>query len=154
MPSPIPVSIVVAWGDMDAFNHVNNTVYLRWFETARIRWFEQLGLLNRMDTERIGPILARTAIDYRRPVTYPDTVHVTVHVPRVGTTSLVLAYRVTSEAQHDALVAEGETVIVLLNYNTGEKIPLDAALREALEKWCSDPTPMPTWQPSPGSCRH
>ena len=36
---PVSVQIPVAWGDMDAFGHVNNTVYLRWFETARIAFF-------------------------------------------------------------------------------------------------------------------
>jgi acyl-CoA thioester hydrolase len=75
---PVSLTIPVAWGDMDAFGHVNNTVYLRWLESARIDYFKKVGLLDRMARDRVGPILARTEIDYRRPVTWPDTVHVEV----------------------------------------------------------------------------
>ena len=39
---PVRRELPVQWGDMDAFAHVNNTVYLRWFETVRIAYFEEL----------------------------------------------------------------------------------------------------------------
>src|SRR5688572_8889519 len=104
---PVRVVIPVAWGEMDAFAHVNNTAYLRWFESARIVLFERTGLIERMAAERIGPILARATLDYRRPVVYPDTVTVACWVARVGHTSAVLGYRITSEQQGGAVVAEG-----------------------------------------------
>src|SRR4051812_27249954 len=56
----VTVEIPVAWGDMDAFGHVNNTVYFRWFESARIAYFEKIGLNERMKRDKKGPILART----------------------------------------------------------------------------------------------
>jgi acyl-CoA thioester hydrolase len=126
---PITVEVPVAWGDMDAFGHVNNAVYLRWFETARIACFERIGLIDRMKSEHVGPILARAVVDYRRPVVYPDTVCVRTTVSRLGTTSFVLSYRVESSTLGGAVVAEGETVVVLLDYRTGAKVPLDEALR-------------------------
>jgi acyl-CoA thioester hydrolase len=126
---PVTVEIPVAWGDMDAFGHVNNAVYLRWFETARIAWFERVGLIERMKAERVGPILARAGVDYRRPVVYPDTVRVAATVTKLGRTSFVMAYRAESGAQGGAVVAEGETVIVMLDYRTGDKVPLDEPLR-------------------------
>src|SRR5687767_1167703 len=54
----VTVEIPVQWGDMDAFGHVNNTVYFRWFESARIAYFEKIGLNERMRRDRKGPILA------------------------------------------------------------------------------------------------
>lgn len=128
----ISVDIPVAWGDMDSFGHVNNAVYLRWLETARIASFLKSGVLDRKDAEGVGPILARATVDYRRPVVFPDTVHVSVGVGRVGASSFVLTYRVTSEAQAQTVVAEGETVIVQINYRTGEKVPIEGALRATL----------------------
>jgi acyl-CoA thioester hydrolase len=118
---------------MDAFQHVNNTVYLRWMESARIAYFERLDLADRSLGEGVGPILARTEIDYRRPVTYPDTVTIVVGVTRVGTSSFAMSDSVTSEKQGGAVVAEGRTVQVLIDYGTGEKVPLDAEMRERIE---------------------
>lgn len=125
------MTVQVAWGDMDSFQHVNNTVYLRWFESARIVYFDQLGMGERMRSERVGPILARTVIDYRKPVTYPDTVRVDVWPTLVGKSSFTLGYAVHS-AQQNAVVASGETVIVLVDYKTGRSVALDDGVRAAL----------------------
>lgn len=121
----------VAWGDMDAFRHVNNTVYLRWFESARIALFAEAGVADPDDAGGVGPILARTEIDYRVPLRFPDRVRATAHVVRVGTTSFVIAYRVTNEA--GAVAAEGQTVIVMMNYRTGDKVAIGPELRRRLE---------------------
>ena len=121
-----PVTIPVAWGDMDALGHVNNTVYSRWFETARIEWFARVDIATTGGS--IGPILARTELDFRSPVTWPDTVEVAIGVLSVGRTSIKLGYRVTSQKQ-SRVVAEGVTVVVLYDYSTKQSVPLDDALR-------------------------
>jgi acyl-CoA thioester hydrolase len=128
---PVSVSFPVAWGEMDAFQHVNNAVYARWVETGRIAYFTRLGLLERMRTEGVGPILARLAIDFRRPVTFPDTVRVDNTVTRIGNSSFTLAHRIWSEEQ-DAEVAAGEDVIVVLDYRSGRKAKVDEPLRAAI----------------------
>ena len=55
---PIVITLPVQWGDQDVLGHVNNTVYLRWFESSRIADFERIGLSTAILTEKIGPILA------------------------------------------------------------------------------------------------
>lgn len=139
-PLTVSMRIPVAWGDMDALGHVNNTIFLRWFESARIAWWEQLGLSTFVLADGIGPILARTTIDYRRPVKYPDTIEVSVTTLRVGGKSVVLGYRVTSSAQGGALVAEGETVIVLYDYRRGQALPIPPELRRQMGAPPSEPT--------------
>jgi acyl-CoA thioester hydrolase len=129
---PVSLEIPVAWGDMDAFGHVNNSVFLRWFESARIAYFEETGLLERMERDRVGPILARTACDYRRAVAYPDQMRVEATVTRMGTSSLVMGYRAHSRRQ-GALAAEGEGVIVLFDYRSEQKVAIDPGLRAAIE---------------------
>src|SRR2546421_5495361 len=125
--SMVTVEIPVAWGDMDAFGHVNNTIYFRWFESARIAYFEKIGMNERMKRERKGPILARTTCDYEKPLTFPDTIRATARVVKLGNTSFVMEYRVTS-AKHGP-AAKGEGVIVLIDYEKGGKVPLDDELR-------------------------
>jgi acyl-CoA thioester hydrolase len=128
---PVSVSIPVAWGEMDAFQHVNNVSYVRWLETGRIAYFQRIGFLERMRSEGIGPILARLTIDYRRPVTFPDTVRVDVTTTKIGRSSFTLAYRIWSEAQQ-AEVLTAEDVIVVRDYRASRTAPVDAALRSAI----------------------
>lgn len=129
---PVSLKIPVAWGDMDAFGHVNNSVFLRWFESARIAYFEHLGMLERMERDRVGPIVARVTCDYRRALAYPDEVEVQATVSRLGTSSFVMGYRAHSLGQ-GALAAEGESVVVLFDYRSEQKVALDPELRAAIK---------------------
>ncbi len=128
---PVSITIPVAWGEMDAFQHVNNVVYSRWIESARIAYFEAIGLLARMRREGVGPIVGRLAIDFRKPVTFPDTVRVDATVARIGTRSFTMGYRVWSADQR-AEVATGEDVIVLVDYRKQVTTPVDEPLRRAI----------------------
>ena len=128
---PVSVSIPVAWGDMDAFQHVNNVVYARWLETARIVYLERIGLIDRMREEGVGPILAKTVIDYKRPLQYPDTVHVRATVTRIGGSSFAMSFRIRSEALGTD-VASGEQVMVVYDYRAGATAPVDDRLRGAI----------------------
>lgn len=120
---PVKLVLPVQWGEMDAFHHVNNVHYLRWFESARIAYFAAIGVsIELEDAPALRPILARATIDYRAPVTFPDTVTVSATVKSFGTTSFVMGYRLESQAQQK-LVAEGDAVIVLLD-GAGVKVAL------------------------------
>src|SRR3954464_3197376 len=85
---PVTISLPVQWGDQDAFGHVNNAIYFRWYESARIAYSQRIGLIDLFESERIGPILASISCDYRRAITFPDTVDVGSRVTRIGRTSL------------------------------------------------------------------
>ena len=71
---PVSIEIPIAWGDMDAFTHVNNVVYFKHFESVRIAYFEKLSFMQFKDQTGIGPILASTQCTYKIPLTYPDIV--------------------------------------------------------------------------------
>ena len=129
---PVSIEIPVAWGDMDAFLHVNNVVYLRWFESARIAYFERCGLIARMKADGVGPILARTSIDYRIPLAYPDTVRASCTVSAFGKTSFTMDYKIVRATHPGEEAASGSTVIVLVDYRKGGKVPLDESLRQAV----------------------
>jgi acyl-CoA thioester hydrolase len=129
---PISIEHRVAWGEMDAFGHVNNANYLRWFESARIASFEAVAInIGGGDTSPWVPILARATVDFRRPVTYPDTLRIEAAVASFGTTSFTMRYRAVSQTH--GLAAEGDGVVVLLDPRSGQKTPLPVSLRAVIE---------------------
>lgn len=132
MSWPVEVEVNVAWGEMDAFQHVNNTVFLRWFETARIAYFQKIEMPTRAGGETPGPILARATIDFKQPVTFPDRVKVRARIDKVGTTSFTMQYQ--AESQHRGIVAEGDGVVVMFDYRKGTKVAVGDDLRARIAK--------------------
>lgn len=130
---PVSIEHSVQWGEMDAFGHVNNANYLRWFESARIAYFERTGIATTSaDSSPWAPILGRATVDFRKPVKYPDVVKVFATVTKFGNTSLTMAYRADSKAL--GVVAEGEAIVVLLNPTTGAKVSIPDTLKRAIEQ--------------------
>jgi acyl-CoA thioester hydrolase len=129
---PVVIEVPVAWGEMDAFEHVNNIVYFRYFESARMACFERLGMGERLRETGIGPILHSTSCRFRVPLTYPDTISVGTAVTGVGADRFGMTYRVVSHA-HARTAADGEGTIVMYDYRAGEKASIPDDLRERLE---------------------
>ncbi len=129
---PVEVPVTVHWGDMDALGHVNNARYFTWFESARMALFERVCLAATGSPE-IGPILAHTRCDFLAPVTYPAEIVAGTRVSRLGNTSFGMDYAVWTEGDGPGKpVARGEGVIVLVNYDSGEKVPIPDDLRQRL----------------------
>lgn len=127
---PVQLILPVRWGDMDAFAHVNNIVYFQYFESARIAYFERMGIIGGAPTGP-GPILASTQCRFRAPVTYPDTVTVGARVAEVGEDRFRMEYAVWSE-RLATVAAKGEGVVVSFDYGAGRKIALPEAWRAAI----------------------
>ena len=102
---PVILAIPVAWGDMDAFQHVNNVVYFRYFESARIAYLERLDVAGFIQTTGIGPI---------------------------GSDRFVMDQCLVS-AHHQQIAAQGDATTVTYDYTKGAKAPLPAAVRTRIE---------------------
>lgn len=129
----LTVEVPVAWGDMDAFGHVNNTVFFRWFETGRIAFLDAIDFTAGGAEGGIGPILASTSCRFRRPVAFPDTVTVGVRVAEVSDDRFTHEYRVVSQASGE-VVAEGQGVVVAYDYSAGRKAPIPTTVRQAIDR--------------------
>ncbi|WP_144211828.1 acyl-CoA thioesterase [Shewanella donghaensis] len=129
----IITEIPVAWGEMDALNHVNNVVYFRYFETARIDFFNQINMLKYLKETSIGPVLNETQARFKRPVTFPDTVLVSVSISDIQQDRFVMHYRIFSKAQQ-AITTTGSAKVVMFNFKTGQKATLTPELLTALEQ--------------------
>ena len=130
---PVILEIPVAWGEMDAFQHVNNTVYLRYAESARIAYMEAAGLGATMDGTAIGPILHSISCRFKFPLTYPDTALVGTRAGEFGADRFHMSFRIVS-TRHARVAAEGDSLIVSYDYSAGGKVPLPEAMRAAIER--------------------
>lgn len=128
---PVQVKTHIAWGEMDAYGHINNIYYLRYFESARIQYFQEIGLNDLKSKTGIGPILAQTTCKYLKPLTYPDQIIVGAKVKSMGKSSFVMEYLIVSEKS--GVAASGEGVIVIYDYNNSKKAELPLTTREAIE---------------------
>lgn len=126
---PIIYQQPIHWGEMDAFNHLNNVVYYRYAESARIGYLQALGMFD----GSMVTVLAQSSCQYLRPVTYPDTLLLGVRCQRLGNTSIVMEYSYYSCAQ-EAIVATADAVIVRLDSDGKDKLPWSNAERERLLK--------------------
>jgi acyl-CoA thioester hydrolase len=130
---PVVIEIPVMWGEMDAFQHVNNIVYFRYFESARISYFERLDVLEFMKKTGIGPILASTSCRFKVPLTYPDKVLVGAKVTNIEQDRFTMNYIVTS-TKIQKVVAEGDGLIVAFNYRDNKKAIIPDELRQRIQQ--------------------
>ena len=128
----ISIDIPIAWGDMDAFNHVNNTRFFRYFETARIKYFEKAGFIETMEKNSIGPILANISAKFIKPLFYPDTVTVGTRVTSIEPTQFIMEYIIESKSK--GIAAIGESKIVVYDYKSAERTTLPDTVRERIRE--------------------
>ena len=130
---PVITEIPVAWGDMDALRHVNNVVYFRYFETARINYLHQCGLLEAAKASGIGPVVSHTECFYKAPVTYPDTLQVGARVSEVRADRFIMEYKVFSSTTK-RVTTTGTATVVLFDFTAQRKANLPDALIQKLEQ--------------------
>ncbi len=125
--------IEIRFADIDAFGHVNNAVYLTYFEVARSRYWHEV---IQWDWKALGVIIARAEVDFIRQLTLRDRIKIYVRTSRIGHTSFDLEYALVSVAKDGAetSVAKGMTVCVAFNYGSQLPSPIPDTLRQAMEK--------------------
>lgn len=128
---PDTLALPVQWGEQDAFGHVNNTVYFRWCESARLSYLEKVGLRAEAPSGTVGPILAHIGCNFRLPVKYPDAVAVGSRVTRLGRSSFEMEHRIVSERL--GLVAEATSTLVVYDYSLAKSVAIPEELRTAIE---------------------
>lgn len=118
----------VRWGDLDKLNHVNNTVYFRYMEDARMGFAHACG----MGVEGSGRdfVLANVSCDFLHPIFWPATVVVDTRLIKVGRTSIQCEVEISVKGQ-DACCARARNVIVGVDTDSGRPKPWSDAELEA-----------------------
>ncbi|MBS1611395.1 MAG: acyl-CoA thioesterase [Bacteroidetes bacterium] len=123
----------IRWSDMDEMRHVNNAVYLTYFEQARVYYFHEACQWN---WKEIGAILANAHVDYLRPVVFPNDTYVYVRTSKLGNKSFEVSYIITSIVKgEEQLTTTGSTTMVLFDYQTNKSVPMPDYLRERLSNY-------------------
>jgi acyl-CoA thioester hydrolase len=128
----IRVDIPIAWGDMDAFEHVNNTKFFRYFETARIKYFEKAGFIESMKKNSIGPILASISAKFIKPLFYPDTITVGTRVSSIEPTHFIMEYIIVNKSKETAAI--GESKMVAYDYKSSKRVTLPDIVRNKIRE--------------------
>lgn len=130
-PLVLSLDLPVAWGEQDAFGHLNNVVYFRYFENVRMHYLERIGVLRSHVEEGLGVILASTTCDFERPVVWPAQLRIRTGCTRIGNTSFTMVYAITDASGN--IVATGTSVQVMYDYARNTKVPVPKAIRQAIE---------------------
>lgn len=123
----------VNWADIDAFGHVNNLAYLRYFQSARIAFCQAVGIAVQPDEPAPSFIVASTQCQYFKPLHFPNELMIETQVVELGSTSLHLRHELKDEQTNHC--ATGADVLVLFDYQSREKINISRELRSILERW-------------------
>jgi acyl-CoA thioester hydrolase len=118
--------IPIRWGDMDAQGHVNNAVYFRYMEQARVEWLAAVRHRVGEHLAGIGEVIVTASCTFLLPLTYPGTVTVRMFLGAPGRSSVDSQYELSMD---ERIYAEGAAKIVWIDNSTLRSIPLPAALR-------------------------
>jgi acyl-CoA thioester hydrolase len=116
---------------MDAYGHVNNIMFFRYFENSRLELFRVLGWPVGQRPSGVGPILAETRCRFRKPLAFPDRIAVGIRITDVAEDRFSMEHLLVSQ-QWNAVAAEGSGLVVTFDYQAGRKAPLPDQIRQQL----------------------
>ncbi len=119
--------IPIRWGDMDAWGHVNNTVYFRYLEIIRVEWLHRAA--GAPDLEGEGPVIINTFCNFLRQLRYPGDVLAKHYVANPGRTSFEVYVTLERTDAPGELYATGGAKTVWMNYRKEHSVPLPDPVR-------------------------
>lgn len=131
---PFWFPVEVRWGDMDAMGHVNNSIYFRYCESARIALLRRLNVTSRAEGSPCGPTLVTTSCDFKREVKYPAALDLGVRVEHISRRSFAMQYGMFF-AGTEELAAVARSVNAWINYAEMRAVELPEELRAALAQF-------------------
>ena len=120
----------IDWSEIDAFGHVNNLSILKYVQAARVNYLEIIGLMQMQATIKIGPILASTTCQFRKPLFYPGQVTIYTNVDNVKNSSFHVQHQIINDKKE--LVAEAQDIIVFYDFNKNTKLTISDEIKEKI----------------------
>jgi acyl-CoA thioester hydrolase len=122
--------MAMRWGDMDTMGHVNNTLYFRYLEQARIEAFESLGIPP--TPGGIGPVIINAHCTFLRQLRYPGEIEVRTWAGALGRSSFEMLQQIRRIDEPELLYAEGGAKVVWVDQRVEKSTPLPPSVRAAL----------------------
>jgi acyl-CoA thioester hydrolase len=124
------VRMPIRWGDMDAMGHVNNTVYFRYLEQARIEWFEAMGCPPALSG--VGPVIISAHCTFLKQLRYPGDISVTTSIGDFGRSSFHTRHEIRRVDEPETLMAEGGSKVVWVDQRIEKSVALPDEMRDLL----------------------
>ncbi|SEE08429.1 acyl-CoA thioester hydrolase [Arthrobacter alpinus] len=145
MAPGIQIAQQIRFGDIDAYDHVNNVVFLQYLEDARVQLtYADLpggGTFQDLVGKDLFTLVGRHEIEYLAPISFrPTPIFVNIWVTNIGGSSFDFGYTITEE-DVSVVYAQAATSMVLVSRTTGRPVRLTDTQRTALEAWLGDPVP-------------
>ncbi|MEI6681200.1 MAG: acyl-CoA thioesterase [Bacteroidota bacterium] len=128
--SAVKIELRIDWSEIDLFGHINNLAIMKYVQASRIHCLEMIGLMQMQSAVKIGPILASTTCQFRRPLFYPGQVVIATRVDQVKRTSFHFHHVITNEMKE--VIAEAQDVIVFYDFNHHTKVLIPGEIRERI----------------------
>jgi acyl-CoA thioester hydrolase len=122
----------IDWSELDYFKHVNNVSIFKYIQSARVNYWDQIGLTQFHIGTNKGPMLASTQCDFLSPLFYPGKIKVLTRTEFIKNTSFGFEHKILNAAGE--LAARAKDVMVMYDFNKNEKMTLPARFREAIER--------------------
>jgi len=129
---PVSLQLRIDWSELDLFGHVNNVMFMKYVQAARVNYWETIGLYQEFLKTKQGPMLASVNCQFRRPLFYPGTVTIRTRMEFIKNTSFGFHHELLDNKGEVA--AEAHDVMVSFDFNKNEKIPFPEELKKAVEK--------------------
>ncbi len=124
------MDIPIRWADMDYQRHVNNVMYFRYMEQARISWIDAMGV--RQHDESVGPVVINAFCSFLRQLHYPGTVRARLSVAQFGRSSVMTFVDMFRADEPGELYASGGAKLVWINYEQKKSTPLPDSVRKRM----------------------
>ena len=126
----VKLELRIDWSEIDAFGHVNNLSILKYIQAARVNYLEIIGLMQMQATIKIGPILASTTCQFRKPLFYPGQVTLYTSVDNVKNCSFYVQPQIMNDKRE--LVSEAQDIIVFYDFNLNAKLSIPNEIKEKI----------------------
>jgi acyl-CoA thioester hydrolase len=127
------MAMPIRWGDMDVMGHVNNTLYFRYMEIARIQLLMDAGFITHPAGE--GFVIANIFCNFLRQLEYPGEVVVRSYVGAIGRSSFDMYHELLRTDSGETVYANGGETVVWLDFPKAKTLPMPESLRQ----WLSGP---------------
>lgn len=122
------MTMPIRWGDMDAMGHVNNTVYFRYLESARIEWFRTIHC--EPDPQGQGPVIVNAFCNFYKQLEYPGDIVVKTYVSDPGRTTFESWHTIERLDQPGVVSAAGGATVIWVDFPQQKAVTLPDRMRQ------------------------
>ena len=113
------ITLRIDWSELDAFGHVNNVMFTKYAQAARLNFVDAVGLMELYKTDKIGFMVAETNCQFKKELLFPGNIHIQTKIEFVKNTSFSLIHTMTNDSND--VVAIAKDVLVVFDFNKKEK---------------------------------